>query len=55
MKCSLEVADIFRFHGAAYRQVHGMPLRQLRVMRAIEVCRTAELGGHVGECDHCVN
>ncbi|MBN1545710.1 MAG: IS91 family transposase [Syntrophaceae bacterium] len=53
MKRSLEVADIFRLHGPAYRQVHGMPLRQLRAMRAIEVCRTAELGGHVDECDHC--
>lgn len=53
MERSLEVADIFRLHGPAYRQVHGMPLRQFRAMRAIEVCRTAELGGHVDECDHC--
>ncbi|MFH1293774.1 MAG: IS91 family transposase [Pseudomonadota bacterium] len=53
MEHSLEVADIFRLHGPAYRQAHGMPLRQLRAMRAIEVCRTAELGGHVDECDHC--
>jgi hypothetical protein len=50
---SLEVADIFRLYGPEYRQAHGMPLRQLRAMRAIEVCRTAELGGHVDECDHC--
>ena len=55
MKRSLEVADIFRSHGPGYREVHGheMPLRQLRAMRAIEICRTAELGGHVDECDHC--
>jgi hypothetical protein len=55
MKRSLEVADIFRSHGARYREVHGhkMPLRQLRAMRAIEICRTAELGGHVDQCDHC--
>ncbi len=53
MKRSLEVADIFRFHGPAYRQGHRIPLRQLRAMRAIEICRTAELGGHVDECDHC--
>jgi len=55
MKRSLEVADIFRTHGAHYREVHGheMPLRQMRAMRAIEICRTAELGGHVDECDHC--
>jgi len=55
MRGSLEVADIFRSHGPGYREAHGheMPLRQLRAMRAIEVCRTAELGGHVEECDHC--
>ena len=53
MKCSLEVADIFRAFGPAYRQTHDMPLRHLRVMRAIEICRTAELGGHLDQCDHC--
>jgi hypothetical protein len=50
---SLEVADIFQQHGADYRQAHGLSLQQLRVMRAIEVCRTAALGGHVEECGHC--
>ncbi len=55
MKQSLEVADIFRAFGPAYREVHGneMPVRHLRVMRAIEICRTAELGGHVDQCDQC--
>ena len=55
MKSSLEVADIFRSFGPAYREVHSheMPVRHLRVMRAIEICRTAELGGHVDQCDHC--
>jgi len=55
MKQSLEVADIFRTYGPSYREVHGhqMPLRQFRVMRAIETCRTAELGGHIDQCDHC--
>jgi len=55
MKPSLEVADIFRAFGPAYREVHGheMPLRHFRAMRAIESCRTAELGGHVDQCDHC--
>jgi hypothetical protein len=55
MKRSFEVADIFRAFGPAYRELHGsqMPLRQLRVMRAIEVCRTVELGGHIDQCDHC--
>ncbi len=42
----LEVADVFRRYGAAYRQQHGasMSTGQLRVMSAIEVCRTAALG-----------
>jgi len=53
MKRSLEVADIFRVFGPAYREAHEMPLRHLRVMRAIEICRTAELGGHLDQCDHC--
>ena len=55
MKSSIEVADIFRAHGRAYRQAHGhqMPLRHLRAMGAIETCRTSELGGHVDQCDHC--
>jgi hypothetical protein len=48
-----EVADIFRQHGVAYREAHQLPYEQLRVMRAIEVCRTAVLGGHVEQCDHC--
>jgi hypothetical protein len=55
VKRSLEVADIFRAFGPAYRELHGleMPLRHLRVMRAIEVCRTAKLGGHLDQCDQC--
>ena len=53
MKRSLEVADIFRDFGLAYREAHEMPLRHLRVMRAIEICRTADLGGHLDQCDHC--
>jgi hypothetical protein len=52
---SLEVADIFRECGTHYRKIHGasMSLEQHRAMRAIEVCRTAYLGGHVDVCDHC--
>jgi len=52
-KRALEVADIFRLHGPAYREAHGgrMSSMQRRVMRAIEICRTAVLGGHVEECD----
>ncbi|NVM23692.1 MAG: IS91 family transposase, partial [Desulfobacterales bacterium] len=55
MKRSLEVAHIFRAYGPAYRDAHGdrLSVRHLRAMRAIELCRTAELGGHVDECDHC--
>jgi len=52
---ALEVADIFRIHGPAYRKAHGhaMSSAQRRVMRAIEICRTAVLGGHVDQCDRC--
>jgi hypothetical protein len=52
---ALEVADVFRLHGPAYRDAHGdsMTCAQRRVMRAIEICRTAALGGHVDQCDHC--
>ena len=51
----LEVADIFRQEGSAYRQHHAESLSrgQRCVMSAIERCRTAALGGHVEECDHC--
>ena len=50
-----EVADVFRRYGEAYRQQHGasMSATQWRVMRAIEVCRTAALGGHLERCDQC--
>ena len=51
----LEVADVFRRYGAAYRQQHAGSLSrgQRRVMSAIELCRTAALGGHLEECDSC--
>ena len=48
-----EVADIFRRYGPDYRAAHPLPRQRLRAMRAIEACRTADLGGHVDECDHC--
>jgi hypothetical protein len=52
---SLEVADIFRAHGPAYRRAEAghLSLGQLKAMSAIEACRTAELGGHVARCDDC--
>ena len=49
----LEVADIFRRYGDAYRNAHPMPVNRLRAMHAIEACRTAELGGHLDKCEHC--
>ena len=51
----LEVADVFRRYGDDYRQQHGasMSVVQWRVMNAIEVCRTAALGGHLERCDQC--
>ncbi|MDR6513018.1 hypothetical protein J2792_003906 [Novosphingobium capsulatum] len=55
MRASLEVADIFRSAGPAYRSAHAghLSLGQLKVMTAIENCRTAALGGHVEACDDC--
>ncbi|MFY9206266.1 MAG: IS91 family transposase [Yoonia sp.] len=51
----LEVADVFRAHGAAYRREHAghLNLPQLKVMSAVEDCRTAALGGHVAACTKC--
>jgi hypothetical protein len=51
----LEVADIFRGHGPAWRQANAghVSLGQLKVMAAIENCRTAALGGHVARCEDC--
>lgn len=51
----LEVADIFRAHGAAWRAANAghVSLDQLKVMSAIERCRTAALGGHVARCEDC--
>jgi hypothetical protein len=49
----LEVAHIFRLYGESYRQEHRLSRPQLRAMRAIEICRTAALGGHVYVCDQC--
>jgi hypothetical protein len=51
----LEVADIFRSHGPAWRHAHAghVSLEQLKVMSAIENCRTAALGGHVARCEDC--
>lgn len=55
MRPSLEVADIFARFGDAYRQAHkgSLSLSQLKVMSAIQSCRTAMLGGHVEGCTKC--
>ncbi|HTQ71326.1 MAG TPA: transposase zinc-binding domain-containing protein, partial [Acidocella sp.] len=52
---SLEVSDILLRHGAAFRARHAghISLAQLKVMSAIETCRTAALGGHVEGCTAC--
>src|SRR6266498_2648205 len=54
---ALEVADIFRDHGAAWRTANAghVSLGQLKVMSAIERCRTAALGGHVEQCEDCAH
>ena len=49
----LEVADIFRAHGEEYRETHALTEQQRKVMRAIETCRTAVLGGHLDVCPRC--
>jgi putative transposase/transposase-like zinc-binding protein len=53
----LEVADIFRRHGEAWRAANGghISRQQRRVMKAIETCRTAALGGHVERCQDCAH
>lgn len=55
MRASIEVADIFRAAGPAYRAAHAgqLSLAQLKVMSAIKNCRTAALGGHVEACEDC--
>ena len=54
---ALEVADIFRVHGPAWRRAQAghLSLGQLKVMSAIEHCRTAALGGHVAACEDCAH
>jgi hypothetical protein len=54
-RAALEVADIFRAHGPAWRRAQAghLSLGQLKVTSAIERCRTAALGGHVARCEDC--
>jgi hypothetical protein len=55
MRLALEVADIFRCHGEAFRRARAAHLSRVerRVMAAIEACRTRVLGGHVEQCGDC--
>lgn len=55
MRTSIEVADVFRAAGPAYRARHAghLSLHQLKIMSAIEQCRTAAMGGHVEACTDC--
>lgn len=48
-----ELADIFRQYGESYRKTHFLPASQRKVVRAVSVCRTQELGGHLKQCDTC--
>jgi hypothetical protein len=48
-----ELAEVFRQYGESYRKTHRVSTSQQKVLRAIEVCRTQELGGHLKQCDTC--
>ena len=48
-----ELADIFRSHGQSYQRTHRLSASQQKVVRAVSVCRTQELGGHLKKCDTC--
>ncbi|HWQ75283.1 MAG TPA: transposase zinc-binding domain-containing protein, partial [Syntrophomonas sp.] len=48
-----ELQDVFSRHGKTYRLNHRLLANQLKVMRAIEICRTSTLGSHVDQCDEC--
>ena len=53
MRSQIEVGDIFRLYGEAYRQANQLSWVQYKAMNAIEACRTARLGGHIDQCDRC--
>jgi hypothetical protein len=52
-KARPELADIFRQYGESYQRKHRLPASHRKVMRALSVCRTQELGGHLDRCDCC--
>ncbi len=53
MKKSCEVADVFRRYGKDYQKQNILSYKKLKVMNHISVCRTAQLGGHIEQCDQC--
>jgi predicted Zn-ribbon and HTH transcriptional regulator len=52
-RSGVELADIFRAYGESYRRDHPLPVSHLKVIEAVERCRTAALGGHTERCDSC--
>ena len=48
-----ELADIFRQYGEPFEQTHRVSACDQKVIRAVSVCRTQELGGHLDRCDAC--
>ncbi len=52
-KASPELADVFRQYGERYQRTHRFSASQQKVMRAVSVCRTPELGGHLDRCESC--
>jgi putative transposase/transposase-like zinc-binding protein len=52
-KGGVELADILRAYGKSYRRNHPLPLSHVKVIEAVERCRTAALGGHLEQCDRC--
>ena len=52
-KEQVELADIFHLYGDDYRRSHTVSYEQRKAMHHIEICRTAKLGGHVGQCNLC--
>ena len=52
-KATVELADIFRQHGDSYAENHVLTPELYKVIHAIKNCRTAVLGGHISQCDHC--
>src|SRR5688572_28627781 len=48
-----ELADVFRQYGESYQRTHRLLACEQKVVRAVSVCRTQELGGHLDRCDAC--